>query len=74
MINYHQLKITYICLNMRVRARARVCVCNTDTFHAVYFNTHSSTFLRSLIENKNDVRFTMVSLGYENNTKPSKFY
>ena len=40
----------------------------------VYLDTHSFTLLRSSVETKNDVRFTMVSLGYKNNAMESKFY
>ena len=36
--------------------------------------TQSLTLLRSSDENKNDVRFIMVSLGYKNNARTSKFY
>ena len=36
--------------------------------------TQSLTLLRSSDENKNEVRFIMVSLGYKNNARTSKFY
>ena len=39
----------------------------------VYLDTQSFKPLQSEVQNKNDVRFTMVSLGYKNNEMASKF-
>ena len=39
-----------------------------------YLDTQSFTLLQSSVENKNDVRFTMVSLVYKNNSMVSNFY
>ena len=39
----------------------------------VYLNTQSFTLLQSSVENKNDVRFTVVLLGYKNNAMASMY-
>ena len=77
---------TYIYIYIYVYIYVYICVCvcvlsfsffrcrvlNTNATQIL--DTQSFTLLRSSVENKNEVRFKVVWLGYKNNAITSRFY